>query len=413
MSAPANISPINTVQINSGQINSAQGKNPEEAFKDILSYMQEGIEEGVSPGMVLLVGRMGEIVFNSAVGRRYTKRLTESNEEDPKNIMSADMVFDVASLTSLVVTTTMVMKLVENGKLKLEDKVSRFVQGFSVLGKSQISIGHLLSHTSGIAAWAPIFEELVKANSGARLGILTSKGAKDYVVNSLIRMPLKYEPGTKQVYSELGFILLGYVVEMLTGLTLDKAAQKYIFQPLNMKSSSYIDLSMIKRRGIHPVTELIAPTEDCAWRKRILCGEVHEDNAWAMGGVAGHSGLFTNAYDLHIFATEILASWANKSDFLKRPTLSHFWRAPDVENSEGWRFGWDTVSRENGLEESQLSKNAVGACGFSGCSVWLEPDKAVNIILMTNRIHPSRSNKKIISFRAGLHSLVIDALKAL
>lgn len=408
MSANPKVIPLNSVH----QVKSVQQSNVQQNFKNVTSFLLEGVEDGVAPGMVLLAGRAGQVVYSNAVGKRYVKQRGSDASDDASNIMSQDTVFDVASLTSLVVTTTLVMRLVENGKLKLDDKVSRYIQGFSVLGKSQITIANLLSHTSGIASWAPLFEELVKANSGSRLGILTSKGAKDYILNSLVRMPLKHEPGTKQVYSELGYILLGYIVEMLTGVTLDKAAHKIIFQPLTMKSSSYIDLSMIKRRGIHPVTDLIAPTEDCPWRKRILCGEVHEDNAWAMGGVAGHSGLFTNAFDLHIFASEILAACGNNSSYLKRQTLSDFWRIPDVVNPEGWRYGWDSVSRENGMDDSRLSKNAVGICGFSGCSLWLEPENSVDIILMTNRIHPSRSNKKIIAFRSELHSLVSDALKA-
>src|SRR5690606_3144606 len=112
--------------------------------------------------------------------------------------------------------------------------------------------------------------------------------------------------------------------EVLTGLSLEKAAQRYIFAPLGLKSTSYIDLSMVKRRGIAPVTDLIAPTEECPWRKRMLCGEVHDDNAWAMGGIAGHSGIFTTAFDLHVFARELLASFHRQSTFVSRHVLEVF-----------------------------------------------------------------------------------------
>lgn len=373
--------------------------------------MEEGIENQVAPGAALLVGKFGEIVFTHACGQRYLRpeRPIEANK------MAIDTVFDIGAITSVLVTTTLVMQLVENGKLRLDDKVSRFVQGFGVLGKSLITIEHLLTHTSGIVGAHAFYEELSKANSGARLGIMTSRGAKDQIINTIIRMSLKYETGSKQVYSELGFIVLGYIVEMLTGLGLEKAAHRYIFQPLMMKSSSFIDLSMIKRRGIHPVTDMIAPTEDCPWRKRVLCGEVHDENAWAMGGIAGHSGLFSTVFDTHLFASEILSAYRGSSSFLKRQTLLDFWKPVQATANQdaSRRAGWDSPSDENGMESSKLSENAVGIQGSTGCSLWLEPDDGLEIILFTNRIHPSRSNKKIQSFRSQLHSLAVSAVKTL
>ena len=253
--------------------------------------------------------------------------------------MSRDTVFDVAGLTSVVSTTTLIMKFVEMGKLKLEDKVSRYIQGFGVSGKSMISIEHVLAHASGLPAWVPYYEELVMANAGDRIGILTSRGARDYVYNSVNRSSLKFPPGSKQLYSDLGLMLLGNMIEQLSGLSLDRATQKYLFQPLGLKSSSYVELAMIKRRGIHPVKDRIAPTEDCPWRSRVLCGEVHDDNAWAMGGIAGHSGLFTNAADLHLFSSELLKAFRGKSEYLRRDTVMRFFTGPRGFDAEsGYRL---------------------------------------------------------------------------
>lgn len=391
-----------------------QPQFPNEASRSLIDLMNEGVADSVAPGMVLLIGRSGQLVFGHSAGRRYSK----PDVQDEKNLMSVDTVFDVGALTSTLVTTTLIMKLVESGKLKLDDKVSRYVQGYSVLGKSAVTIGHLLSHCGGLVSWLPYYEELIKANTGARLGVVSSRGAKDYIVNALTRMPLKSEAGSKQVYSELGILLLGHIVEMLTGMSLDKAAQKIIFMPLGMRSTSYIDLSMIKRRGIHPVTDLIAPTEECSWRKRILCGEVHDENCWVMGGIAGHSGLFSSALDIHTFCAEMLAAYKGNSNFLKRQTILEFWQNPALqsrieESGEGWQYGWDTPGKENGLENSKLGRHAVGACSFTGCSMWIEPDLDLDIILLTNRVHPSRSNKKIVSFRSSLHSRIIETLKGL
>lgn len=377
-----------------------------QAFAKVTELLQQGAADGVYPGADLLVGRGGDVVYRAQVGQKWAKP-----PEDMPNQMTRDTVFDLAGLSSVVITTTLLMKFVELGKLRLEDRFSRFVQGFGVAGKSAITIEHLLSHASGMPAWIPFYEELVRANSADRIGILTSRGARDYIYNSLNRVQVKFNPGSKQLYSDLGFILLGEIIESLTGVGLDKAAHKYILQPIGMKSSSFIELAMIKRRGIHPVKDRIAPTEECPWRRRVLCGEVHDDNAWAMGGIAGHSGLFSTASDLHLFATEILKAFRGQSEFLRRDTVMRFFAGPQsFEADGGYRLGWESPNRENNMSESKLSELAVGHCGFTGCSLWLEPTLGVDIILLTNRIHPSRSNKQIRNFRPQLHDAILNAL---
>lgn len=372
-------------------------------YKDVIELMERGVSDSVFPGAVCLAGSSKDIFFHRAFGSRGSV----PDKEPPPEPMTVDTVFDVASLTNIVATTTGIMKLLESQMLRLEDRVARFVQGFGVHGKSSITVEHLLSHTSGLAAWAPYFEELLRQNAGSRMGILTSRGAREFICNSIHRSHLKHEPGTKQLYSDLGFILLGEIIGTLTGATLDKAVQKIVCKPLDLKSTSYIDLSMIRRRGIHPVTEMIAPTEACSWRKRTLCGEVHDDNAWAMGGVAGHSGLFITAHDLYLFAREMILAYQGQSDFVSQDTVRRFWRSELFSESAGWRLGWEIPSKENALIESKIGSGAVGHCGFTGCSLWIEPDQDVIIILMSNRIHPNRSNRRIRTFRPELHDLAL------
>jgi CubicO group peptidase (beta-lactamase class C family) len=379
------------------------------AFAEVSALLQRAVEEGVFPGCVLLVGKDGVEVYRQGFGVRATRIAKDEKTSE----MSNDTVFDVAALTSVLVTTTLVMRLVESGHLSLSDRVSRYLQGFGVLGKSLITVGQLVSHTSGLAGWHPFFEELLKANAGVRMGVMTSRGAKEYVYNAIHRAQLKYEPGTRQLYSDLGVVVLGELIEVLTGLALDKAAQRYIFQPLGLKNTSYIDLTLIRRRGIHPVKNLIAPTEECPWRKRVLCGEVHDDNAWAMGGIAGHSGVFSTAGDLHLFATEMLKAYCGQSSFLKEETLEQFWKESDLTAEGGWRFGWESPHAENGLGECRLGRAAVGHNGFTGCSLWLEPEKGIDIILMSNRVHPSRTNKKIRLFRPQLFDAVLSIMDGL
>ena len=341
------------------------------ALPAVTSLLESAVADGVFPGAVALVGQRGEVVYCRSFGVRGLGGI----DSKVGVAMETDTVFDLASLTMTVATATLAMKLVESGKMRLDDRVGRYLQGFGVHGKSAVTIRQLLTHTSGLAAWMPFFEELLREQAGARMGILTSRGARDYIYNSILRSQPKSQPGSRQVYSDVGFILLGFLAEALTGLPLDKAFLRLVAQPLGLKSTSFIDLSMIKRRGIHPVTDVIAPTEDCPWRKRVLCGEVHDDNAWAMGGVSGHSGLFSNARDLHVFAAEILKAFRGDGEFLQQETVREFWKQPRSEGDSLWRHGWDAPGRENGMNESGLSAQAGGINGFTGCSLGSSPSR--------------------------------------
>jgi CubicO group peptidase (beta-lactamase class C family) len=380
-----------------------------EIFSEVSQILRKGVEEGVFPGAVVLVGKNGQVVYREAAGFKSVQSAKDANPLP----MTPDTVFDLASVTSVLVTTTILMKLVETNQIRLDDRISRYIQPFGVFGKSPITLAQVLSHRSGLPHWLPFFEDLLRENAGARMGILTSRGARDFIYNQINRCELKNPPGAKQVYSDVGLILLGHLVEVLTGLSLEKAAHRFIFQPLGLKSTSFIDLSMVKRRGIHPVTDLIAPTEECSWRKRMLCGEVHDDNAWAMGGIAGHSGVFSTAQDLHGFARELLAAFHRQSSFVSRNVLDVFWAPTGTEDEAAWRLGWDSASEENGMNQSKVSKTSVGICGFTGCSIWLEPLQGLDIIIMSNRVHPTRSNKKIRSFRPQIHDAVLRAIQSL
>jgi CubicO group peptidase (beta-lactamase class C family) len=396
-------------------INLASGRAYD--FSRASELLERGVSDGVFPGAVLVIGQGGQILFQHCVGKRTampTLSSTEPGEVEAGTLESKEVeigtVFDIAGLTAAVSTATLLMRLYEAGKFKLEDRISRYLQGFGVFGKSAITVAQLLNHTSGLPAWYPFFEDLLREHAGARMGILTSRGARDYIINAVNRSTLRGRAGERQLYSDIGLILLGHLVELLTGISLDKAFYRLVAQPLGLKSTSFIDLSMIKRRGIHPVTEVIAPTEQCPWRARILCGEVHDDNAWAMGGIAGHSGLFSAAMDLHIFATEMLASYLGQSMFLSSDTLKRFWKKDETVPGVSWCYGWDAPSKENGMADVGFSASSVGLNGFTGCSLWLDLQRSLDIVLMSNRIHPTRNNKKILTFRPELHTAIMQAL---
>ncbi|MCB0310192.1 MAG: serine hydrolase [Bdellovibrionales bacterium] len=378
-------------------------------FEGVVEMLETGVREGVFPGAVLLVGKDGNEIFRAVVGKRSLK-LQGEQESAP---MEINTVFDIASLTAVLTTATIYMRILELKMVALEDRVSRYVQGFSVFGKSEITLADLMLHCSGLAHWMPYYEEILRQHAGGRIGMMASRGARDYIINSITRAQLKYSVRSRQQYSDLGLILLGHIIEVITGMSLERAAQHYVFQPLGLRNTSFIDLSMMKRRGIQPVTDLIAPTEECSWRKRVLCGEVHDDNAWAMGGIAGHSGVFSTGPDLHQFSAEMIRCYRGQSEFLKSDTLRTFWHAHLPSPTETFQLFWDTPGKHNNMSDSTFSPYAVGQNGFSGCSIWIEPHQGFDIVLMTNRIHPSRSNRKIRTYRPKLHDAVLGVLRDL
>ena len=369
--------------------------------------LSQGLEQEIYPGCVLLVGQFGQPLYYKSCGLRSKPQSPDA--ESSALPMSANMVFDIAAVTEVFVTTTVIMQLLAAGVISLNDRIYRYIQAFAASGKEAVTIGHILSQSSGLSQWHPFFEELEKANGSHRLGILNSRSAREYVYASINRSPIKFTPGTKQLYSDLGFMLLGQLIEMLTGVSLERAAQKYVFQPLQLMSSAFINLEMVKRKGLTPQTDMIAPTEFCSWRKREICGEVHDENAWAMGGSAGHSGVFSSAADLHRFASELIFSWHGKSNFVHPEVLKMFWTGAGIAADGSWVYGWDRPSRDNRMIESGLSPAAVGQNGLTGCSLWIDPDKGLDIVFMTNRINLGRNNKKIMGFRAELTNLVLQA----
>jgi serine-type D-Ala-D-Ala carboxypeptidase len=386
---------------------------------EVGALLDRGVAEGVFPGGVLIVSKRGEVVLAKNAGKlEYAsvappKPKDDTSAETPAapHDVQLDTVYDIGELTMAAVTIPVLMRLVQEGKLRLEDRVGRFVQGFGVFGKSPITVAHLLNHTSGLAGGVPFHQELMRLNAAERPGILGSKAARQYVLNAVIRTELEYPIGTRQVYSEYGVVLLAHLVEVLTGLNFERAVFRHITQPLGLKSSSFIDLAMMKRRGLQPIVEIVAPTELCPLRGRLLRGEVFDENAWSMGGIAGHAGLFSTAFDLQVLAATILGSIARSNEFIKREVAELFMRGPGAGNLGSFTFGWDTPSRENGMADLGFSEQAVGMNSATGCSLWLEPYEGLSIILLSNAVHPTRGSRKIIGFRQDLHRAILKMVR--
>jgi CubicO group peptidase (beta-lactamase class C family) len=371
-------------------------------FRAVEESFERAIAEQVFPGAVLLVGKNDAIVYERAFGNRSLL--------PQKTSMLTTTIFDMASLTKPLATSIALMHLVREKKLRLDDQVTRVIPMYGVFGKSLTTFRHLLNHSAGLPAWKPFFEEITKSEKAGRINFVGSRAAKNYVYEQIHRDRPEASPGSRSLYSDLGFIVLGEVVEILSGNTLDRFCQERIFKPLDLRSTGFVDLTQIRTRRLQPVEEIIAPTENCPWRKKILCGEVHDDNAYAMGGVAGHAGLFSSARDVHTLLTRLRQCLQGKDDFLPQALLKEFLTRDNSSKDASFALGWDTPSNGKSSSGTLFSNRAVGHLGFTGCSAWWDLEKNCHVILLTNRVHPSRKNEKIKDFRPEVHDLIMKAL---
>ncbi len=325
----------------------------------------QAIERGVIPGATIVVRIGGEVVFERAFGFRSI-----TPDRQPMRI---ETVFDLSSLTKPLATTIAVMMLMRDGKLRLDDRFTRFFHDFGVHGKGRITFRHLLAHSSGLAAWRPFYQQIAEIERGGKVNFMASRGAKEFVYEQIHREKPEAAPATKSIYSDLNFILLGEVIEQVGGVALDRFCREKIYRPLGLRMTDFIDISMVRTRRLEPVPEMFAPTEVCPSRKRLLVGEVDDENAYAMGGVAGHAGLFAPVREVDRIVGELLGCYAGRSDFVPQKILREFWTRDNAVDGSTWALGWDTPSAQHSSSGSHFSPAAVGHLGFTGTSIWIEP----------------------------------------
>jgi CubicO group peptidase (beta-lactamase class C family) len=369
-----------------------------------IAAIEQGIAGGAFPGAVLLVARGDDVLFHEAFGHRSL--------EPSRTPMTRDIVFDLSSLTKALVTTTAIMLLVREGKVRLEDRVTRFIPNFGVHGKTHVEIRHLLAHCSGLPAWRPFYKEIAKAEKKGTTRFSGLRGVRTMVFEAIHRERPEYAVGARTIYSDLGFLLLGELVELVTHQPLDRFCQERIFKPLGLRATAFIDLDRLRAQKLMPVVDVIAPTERCPWRGKILCGEVHDDNAYAIGGVAGHAGVFANAMDVHRIVTALRAAAEDRGDFLPGALVREFWRREGSVADSTWTLGWDAPSGPASMAGSRASASTIGHLGFTGTSVWIDRDRGAHVIFLTNRVHTRRDNERIKNVRPPVHDAVWEALDA-
>lgn len=354
-------------------------------FRQRLTHLLEkGVANGVYPGAVLLVAEKGEIVFSKEAGN-----LSIIPETVPMNI---DTIFDLASLTKPLATTLAIMKLVNDKRIDPDQRLSELINTGDLGDKKTLILRSILSHCAGFRDWAPFYEGLVDHVPETRKNILREK---------IIGEPLQYPPGTRSLYSDLGFMVLEWVVESATNETLRDFVHKNFFGPIGLKRTFLSIPESSFKRGEH------AATEDCPWRRRVIQGEVHDENAYALGGYSGHAGLFGTAGEVFRLADMLMGHYLGKrSDYFTPGIVREFFKRQDIVRGSTWALGWDTPSTEGSSAGRYISPNSVGHLGFSGTSIWMDLDREITVVFLSNRIHPSRNNIKIKAFRPVLHNLI-------
>ncbi len=371
-------------------------------WNEVEQAFAEAVERQAIPGATIVVRKAGEVAFEGAFGQR-----TLQPERSP---MRLETVFDLSSLTKPLATTVAVMMLVRDAKLKLDDRVTRFFHNFGVLGKTYVTFRQLLAHCSGLAAWRPYYQQIVEVEKSGKVNFMASRGAKEFVYDEIHRERPEYPPGSKTLYSDLNFMLLGEAVEQVTGVSLNRFCRDKIFRPLGLRATDFIDISQNRTRRLEPVREMFAPSSFCPSRKRWLIGEVDDENAYAMGGVAGHAGLFAPVKEVDRLADELLRCYGGKSDLIPQRIVREFWSRDKAVTGSTWALGWDTPSAEYSSSGRHFSPAAIGHLGFTGTSIWIEPEREIVISMLTNRVHPRRDNQAIRDLRPRIHDLVMQAL---
>jgi CubicO group peptidase (beta-lactamase class C family) len=370
--------------------------------------LDKAIANAEIPGAVVLarMPREGEVLEHESVRGHAVLR--------PERIaMTRDVVFDLASLTKPLATATAVMLLCADGAVDLDEPVAKYLPAAGERGKEHVRVRHLLTHTSGLKPWRPFHEALLERERKKGEHLLGTPAAREAILERICRSTLVHEPGDAAVYGDLDFILLGALVEEVAKQPLDAFCAERIFGPLGMADTRFV---RIGEGAVEPPPawrRRCAATENCNWRGRILWGEVHDPNAWAMGGVAGHAGLFAPADDVIRFACTLLDVWHGRSEVLPPEWLRRF-LTRDESSPQGttWALGWDTPTPGASSSGHLFTPDAtVGHLGFTGTSIWIDLAREAVVVMLTNRVHlvAKRSPFKL---RPIVHDLVMESFLA-
>ncbi len=359
--------------------------------------MKEAVERGVFPSGVLLVGSAVEVLFEEAYGLAVP---------GTGEAAATGAFYDLASLTKPLAAATSAMILAESGRLLPESALGELLPGVFGKDKAGITVAQLLSHASGLPAYRHYYRKLQFLPAGKRRGRLLKLIAAE---------SLESAPGTRAVYSDLGYMLLLEILEKAAGMDLDGLFREAVAEPLGIGDLFFIPLesglmpAFLRKREALMAGRSFAATEACPWRGRLLVGEVHDDNAWVTGGVAAHAGLFGTARAVWELVSALVRAFHGEQAGLFLPeTVRSFLTRREAPGS--FVMGFDTPTRPGSSSGRFFSDLSVGHLGFTGASFWADLEKRVIVVLLTNRVHPTRKNEEIRAFRPLIHDAVMEEL---
>ena len=359
-------------------------------FEAAARLLRAGIADHAFPGACLEVGGSGDPIWREALGT-----LTY----DPGSpAVSTGTIFDLASLTKVIATSTLAMRAIDAGAIQLDQPVAEWLGDWRGGDRESVTIRDLLAHTSGLTAYLPFFRDYT--------------GRREFEA-AICTLALEYPPRTRAIYSDLGFILLGFILEDADARQRPNTAPGTIDPAAGLAAqfqriASYISAEPFTYNLPRPLRESAAPTEVDPWRGRLLQGEVHDENAWALGGAAGHAGVFGTVGAVGAFARAVLRTIAGEPILAQPRTFHQFLRKTEVPGSSR-ALGWDTMLPTSSCG-TRLSPTAIGHTGFTGTSLWIDWERDVYIVLLTNRVHPTRDNDRLKALRPAVHDAVVAAL---
>jgi serine-type D-Ala-D-Ala carboxypeptidase len=365
----------------------------------IQAALLSAVDDGVFPGAQLAVRLRGELQCVIVAG--------QLSSEPPGLPVQPTTIYDLASLTKPLATVTSVLLLIQRAKVSLGDSVQKIVTELEGTPIGQATVRELLTHRSGLPGWRPLYERLDARGMVPGLPV-GDQTAKQHVLKMIRDEPLIYVRGERCVYSDLGFMLLGFLVERLSGMVLDRWCEDAIVRPLRADPMMFCPATGGAQLDlIRPIVDIsrIAPTEQDEWRNRLLRGEVHDENAAAMGGVAGHAGLFGTAESVLAVSGAWLRGYHGRESILEGELVRQFTTRQESAARSSWALGWDTPSAPSS-SGSCFSEQSFGHLGYTGTSLWIDPLCELEVVLLSNRVHPSRRNEKIKVFRPWIHDLI-------
>jgi CubicO group peptidase (beta-lactamase class C family) len=362
-------------------------------FEHVAGILRSAIAERAFPAACIELGRHDGARWNAAFGA-----LTYEPGAPPA---TPDTIFDLASLTKVLTTATLAMRAIDAGRLALTDPVGKWLADWRGTDRQEVTIRHLLTHSSGLTAYLPFYRDCTGRPEFER---------------EICTLPLEYAPDTRSVYSDLGFILLGFILEDAAPRTPGFRGAAGAFDPATSLTAQWYRVgSLLTQEPLdfkppRSWRPRCAPTEVDEWRGRLLVGEVHDENCWALGGAAGHAGLFGTAAAVGTAARALLRTIGGEPIVADPATVRRFITRCGVPGSSR-ALGWDTMLPTSSCG-TRMGPSAIGHTGFTGTSLWIDWERDLYVVLLTNRIHPTRKNTAIQSVRPRLHDAVIEAIAA-